>query len=171
MVAPGDDPVVDAGRPVTAFAGDRVAFRARPLALRAPLVGYAWRFGDGTKAVRGTTTHVYRRPGRYAAVLTATDAAGRTGTSERLITVKAFTLKVVRTVRKGRRVVLVLRASGPGVLTARVARRGKAPVVRRQVKRAGLVRVELKLPSRARAALRLELTRTQGARVQLHRSA
>ncbi len=69
VVAPGDDPVVDAGRPVTAFAGDRVAFRARPLALRAPLVGYAWRFGDGTKAVRGTTTHVYRRPGRYAAVL------------------------------------------------------------------------------------------------------
>ena len=171
VVAAGDDPVVDAGRPLTAFAGDRVAFRARPLALRAPLVSYAWRFGDGARASRGTTAHVYRRAGRYAAVLTVTDGAGRVGTSERLITVKPFTLKVVRTVRTGRRVVLVLRAGGPGVLTARVAVRTKGPVVRRQVKRAGLVRVELKLPSRARVELRLELVRTQGARVQLHRSA
>ena len=89
----------------------------------------------------------------------------------RLVAVKPFTLKVVRTVRKGRRVVLVLRASGPGVLTARTVTRAKGPVVRRQVKRAGLVRVELKLPSRARVALRLQLTRAQGARVQLHRSA
>ena len=39
------------------------------------------------------------------------------------------------------------------------------------MKRAGLVRVELKLRSSARVALRLELSRTQGARVQLHRSA
>ena len=123
---------MDAGKAATVFAGDRVAFRARPLALRAPIVAYAWRFGDGTKASRGTTTHVYRRAGRYAAVLTVTDGARRTGTSERLVTVKAFTLKVVRTVRKGRRVVLVLRASGPGVLTARAVSRTKGSVVRRQ---------------------------------------
>ncbi len=40
------------------------------------VVAYAWDFGDGETAPRGTITHTYKLPGVYTATLTATDNRG-----------------------------------------------------------------------------------------------
>ena len=52
--------------------------RRRPIDFTA--VRFRWLFGDGRSATGQRVTHVYRRPGRYAVTLVATDAAGHTAT-------------------------------------------------------------------------------------------
>lgn len=51
---------------------------------------YAWNFGDGTEQTTGQTdiAHVYDTAGNYNVLLTVTDANGRSGTTQKSITVK-----------------------------------------------------------------------------------
>ncbi|WP_167133598.1 PKD domain-containing protein, partial [Arthrobacter sedimenti] len=50
-------------------------------------VGYAWDFGDGTTATGVTSSHRYTKDGAYAVLLTVTDAAGRTASTTKTVTV------------------------------------------------------------------------------------
>lgn len=53
------------------------------------IVRYRWTFGDGTRSAsaKASAVHVFRRPGQYIVTLTVVDAAGRTGTIKRRVTV------------------------------------------------------------------------------------
>ena len=137
--------MVDAGKPAKVFVGDRVPFVVRVLALRAPSArGLALRRRQARHG-HARRAPLRARPGRFVAALTATDAAGRTGAAERLVTVERLTVKVLRAVRRGRKVVLTLRVSGPGVLSVREAGGPKGRVVRKLVKRASTVKVDVTL--------------------------
>ncbi|MDN4612597.1 PKD domain-containing protein [Arthrobacter burdickii] len=50
-------------------------------------VGYAWDFGDGTTATGVTSSHRYTKDGAYTVLLTVTDAAGRTASTAKTVTV------------------------------------------------------------------------------------
>ena len=67
-----------------------------------------WAFGDGTRAGGVTAAHRYRRPGRYAATLTVTDAEGATGRRTLVVdtTRRAFFRVTGR--RAGRRLTLTV---------------------------------------------------------------
>jgi len=58
----------------TGRVGRKVRFAAQPFDISP--VRYRWSFGDGRSATGASVTHVYRKAGRYAVSLTATDAAG-----------------------------------------------------------------------------------------------
>ncbi|QCB46966.1 PKD domain-containing protein [Hydrogenophaga sp. PAMC20947] len=55
-------------------------------------VSYSWNFGDGNNGRGSSTTHTYENAGTYNIVLSVTDSAGRVGTLEENITVKAATV-------------------------------------------------------------------------------
>lgn len=52
---------------------------------------YSWNFGDGTSGSGITTTHDYRTPGSFVAVLTVTDSRGAQATTAKTVTVSAST--------------------------------------------------------------------------------
>src|SRR5262249_4200994 len=52
--------------------GQRLPFGAQPVDISP--VTYRWRFGDGRAAIGAEVTHVYRKSGRFAVTLIATDA-------------------------------------------------------------------------------------------------
>jgi len=54
-----------------------------------PNAGYAWDFGDGTKAKGASVSHTFAKPGTYTVSLTATDRGGNTSTVSRQIAVLA----------------------------------------------------------------------------------
>ena len=53
----------------------------------APIVSYAWNFGDGSTAPGATADHTYTTAGNYTATLTVTDSGGLTASTTRAITV------------------------------------------------------------------------------------
>lgn len=55
-------------------------------------VSHSWDFGDGNKGRGKTTSHTYEKAGTYNIKLSVTDSAGRVGTVEENITVKAATV-------------------------------------------------------------------------------
>jgi PKD repeat protein len=74
-VAPGNAPVVSAGRDRSADEGTPIAFSGT--ATGAGPLTYAWNFGDGSGAIGTLTpTHAYADNGSYTALLTVTDANG-----------------------------------------------------------------------------------------------
>lgn len=87
--------------PASPSVGDAVLFdyRSTTLANGQAIVALDWNFGDGTAPVRcpgnaacasdGITTHVFTRAGTFVVALVTTDAAGRTGTISRPVTVSA----------------------------------------------------------------------------------
>ncbi|MEU6642703.1 ThuA domain-containing protein [Saccharomonospora sp. NPDC046836] len=93
------------GDGVTDRSGPQVSVEATPVQGTAPLevsftgtatspegaeiTDYSWDFGDDTTAEGANATHTYTEPGEYLAVLTATDAEGRTSTTGVRITVTA----------------------------------------------------------------------------------
>ena len=54
-------------------------------------VSHSWDFGDGSTGRGKSTTHTYEQAGSYLLKLSVTDSAGRVGTVEERITVKAAT--------------------------------------------------------------------------------
>jgi PKD repeat protein len=60
-------------------------------------VSYSWNFGDGNKGRGSSTTHTYENAGTYNVILSVTDSAGRVGTLEENITVKAATVSTETT--------------------------------------------------------------------------
>jgi len=91
--------VRDTQAPVVRGAGDRLVEEGQPLFFdessstdNVGVTSYAWDFGDGTTATTGTASHVYARPGSYAATLTATDAAGNAATMSFTVTVRSSAL-------------------------------------------------------------------------------
>jgi PKD repeat protein len=69
--------------------GQQVFFDANPTqaAPGRTIARYDWNFGDGGFGVGVTESHRYNRAGAFTVTLTATDSAGRTGTSTKSITV------------------------------------------------------------------------------------
>src|SRR6266516_574885 len=91
--------VRDTQAPVVRGAGDRLVDEGQPLFFdgsassdNVGVTSYAWDFGDGTTATTATASHVYSRPGAYAATLTVTDAAGNSATSSFTVTVRSSAL-------------------------------------------------------------------------------
>ncbi len=76
---------------------------------------YAWTFGDGTTGTGKTAAHTYTTAGSYTAKLTVTNAAGRTGTATKVITVLSGTpTAVVTATPTSGDVPLVVAFSGAG---------------------------------------------------------
>jgi peptidoglycan hydrolase-like protein with peptidoglycan-binding domain len=59
-------------------------------------VAYAWDLGDGTHVAGAEVEHVYERPGRYVAVVTAIGASGETSRVELVVTAYSLTLEAPR---------------------------------------------------------------------------
>ena len=57
-------------------------------------VSHSWDFGDGNKGRGKTTSHTYEKAGTYNLKLSVTDSAGRVGTVEENITVKAASVTI-----------------------------------------------------------------------------
>src|SRR5438552_2464284 len=92
--------VRDTEAPVPQGSGDRSVDEGEPLFFdgsastdNVGVTAYAWNFGDNTSASTATASHVYGRPGTYAASLTVTDAAGNAATSTFTVTVRGVSPK------------------------------------------------------------------------------
>ena len=92
--------VRDTEAPVPHGGGDRSVDERQPLFFdgsastdNVGVTAYAWNFGDNTSAGTATASHVYARPGTYAASLTVTDAAGNAATSAFTVTVRGISPK------------------------------------------------------------------------------
>jgi PKD repeat protein len=88
--------------PTTLASPPLVAVKATPAAGRAPVkvtltasgdpASYRWSLGDGTSATGASVVHVYRRSGRYTAVVSAT-AHGETSTAAVKVTAYSLSLQ------------------------------------------------------------------------------
>ena len=92
--------VLDTQAPVPHGGGDRTVDEGQSLFFDASastdnvgVTGYRWDFGDNSSANTVTASHIYGRPGTYAASLTVTDAAGNTATSTFTVTVRGVSPK------------------------------------------------------------------------------
>jgi hypothetical protein len=81
--------------------------------------------------------------------------------------VQRLQLRLLRTVRQGRRVVLFLRADGSGTVTVRGPRPAGKPLARKALRRAGTIKLTLSLSTRGRMPITVQLVRAQGARAVL----
>lgn len=82
--------------PVEPEAGETITFDASETILSNipegnAAVSHSWDFGDGSTGRGKSTTHAYEQAGSYLLKLSVTDSAGRVGTVEERITVKAAT--------------------------------------------------------------------------------
>jgi PKD repeat protein len=79
-VAPRPPQASFSSSPLRPVPGRTVGFTAATAVVPggAPLVSYAWDFGDGESGTGATTGHVYQSSGSYHVTLTVTDAAGQT---------------------------------------------------------------------------------------------
>ncbi len=73
--------------PVVIYAGDSIQFDAGASTGPSSFVSYVWDFGNGTSSAGRTVTASYGAPGTYLVRLTVQDAAGKSDTLERSITV------------------------------------------------------------------------------------
>jgi chitodextrinase len=82
---------------------------------------YIWNFGDGAYGVGVSTSHVYRKAGKYTVTLEVLDSKGLSASTRRVIDVNplanAFSVVRIRTVRNG--IALMLRAPDAGRFRAR----------------------------------------------------
>ena len=62
--------------PTSGVVGKRLIFSVAPKDVWAGVRTIRWSFGDGAVAQGRLAAHVYSRPGRYAAQVTATDSFG-----------------------------------------------------------------------------------------------
>src|SRR2546422_1363486 len=86
-------PTANAGSATTVDQGAMGAFDGSGSTDNVGVTGYRWAFGDNSSATTVTASHVYVRPGSYAASLTVTDAAGNSATSRFTVTVRAVSPK------------------------------------------------------------------------------
>ena len=76
--------------PAAPTAGQQVTFDGSQSSdPHAPIVSYAWTFGDGTGANGSAPTHVYAAAGRYDATVTITDATGTRAAATHTVEVAA----------------------------------------------------------------------------------
>jgi hypothetical protein len=86
----GAGPILDKlSVPASGAVGTRLTFSVAPRDVWSAVSSIHWSFGDGTVGSGKLTSHVYKRPGRYAAKVTAGDLAGRIRTLRRTITISA----------------------------------------------------------------------------------
>jgi PKD repeat protein len=92
--------VRDTQAPVPRGAGNRTVDEGQPLFFDASastdnvgITSYMWSFGDNSTATTATATHVYARPGTYAASLIVADGTGNVATSTFTVTVRTVSPK------------------------------------------------------------------------------
>jgi PKD repeat protein len=92
--------VRDTQAPVPRGGGNRTVDEGEPLLFDASastdnvgITSYMWTFGDNSTATTATATHVYARPGAYAASLTVADGTGNVATSTFTVTVRTVSPK------------------------------------------------------------------------------
>ncbi len=73
--------------PTTVKVGTRIYFNASESSSPSGIGSYDWEFGDGDRASRDRTEHIYAAAGTYVVRLTITDNQGRTATTTVTITV------------------------------------------------------------------------------------
>jgi PKD domain len=71
--------------PASGVVGKKLVFTVAPTDVWASVKAVRWSFGDGAAGTGRLTGHVYKRPGRYRASVTATDAFGHVRTVRRWI--------------------------------------------------------------------------------------
>jgi hypothetical protein len=75
--------------PANGAAGKKVVFGVTPIDVWSALRTIRWSFGDGSTGSGRLTGHVYKRPGRYAVTVTATDSFGHARSVKRWVQVSA----------------------------------------------------------------------------------
>jgi PKD domain-containing protein len=75
--------------PATGTVGRRLTFTVVPRDVWTTVGTIRWTFGDGTAGSGHATRHVYTRPGRYVARVTATDAFGHVTSVRRVVKIVA----------------------------------------------------------------------------------
>ena len=75
--------------PAGGLVGKKVVFAVAPKDVWTTVRTIRWSFGDGSAGSGRATGHVYKRPGRYQATVTAIDAFGHVTTVRRPITIVA----------------------------------------------------------------------------------
>ena len=182
-VAASDEPAVSAAA--------SVARGAIPLAVTFTAAGdaasYRWELGDGTTAEGAVVTHVYERPGAYAARVIGTDVGGETAEATVNVLAARVTLRSPRLARYGRRIgfrgriqpalagARVVLLHGSSVAARAWTRRDGTFVLRRLARLPGAFAVEVAgvrsparpLAIRPRLSVRLPQTVPLGSRVAL----
>ncbi len=112
------------------------------------ITSYGWNFGDGSAAAAGVSPkHTFKKPGTYTVTLTVTDGVGLSGSVSQTVRVaRAATITNVSITKHKGTELLVLKFSGPGVLTVA----GK----RYQIRKARTTKVPLKLTHGQQTQLR-----------------
>jgi len=86
----GSGPVLNGlSIPAAGIAGRKVVFAVAPKDVWTTVRTIRWSFGDGSAGSGRLTGHVYRRPGRYRATVTATDGFGHVTSVHRSVTIAA----------------------------------------------------------------------------------
>jgi hypothetical protein len=86
----GSGPVLDGlSIPAAGIAGKKVVFAVTPKDVWTSVRTIRWSFGDGSAGSGRLTGHVYKRPGRYQATVTATDGFGHVTSVRRFVTIAA----------------------------------------------------------------------------------
>jgi len=75
--------------PVSGVVGKKLVFAVTAMDVWASVRTVRWAFGDGTAGSGRLTGHAYKRPGRYQASVTATDAFGHVRTVRRWVKILA----------------------------------------------------------------------------------
>jgi heat shock protein HslJ len=85
---PAAPPVAVITAPAQGAVDQPVKFDASSSTSAGSITGYAWDFGDGSKATGATVEHKFAKPGTYTVALTITDSNGKTVTATHTITIQ-----------------------------------------------------------------------------------
>jgi PKD repeat protein len=95
-----EGPSADFTSPLKPVEGQPVNFNASISALNpktnAPIISYAWDFGDGTSGSGMTATHTYAKAGSYTVKLNVTDSEGLRDAVEATVTVYSLIVPVAK---------------------------------------------------------------------------